>query len=163
VHLARNSVCAAVATVFLLTGGLTLGFGTPPSLTGEWEWQRKAQKGRFLTTFTLRITEDESGIQGVHSVSYYRDGVWLGEDGNQTPFVGYREPNRVRIEFDPQGTQPGYAENVHYKKPVDGRRPSLAEIRLGKGKILVWRLPRGPGIDSIPQALTLRPIRGRSS
>ena len=82
------------------------------------------------------------------------NGKWQGEDGNQTPFVGHLSGSEVKIEFDPQATQPGYEQNVSYAAPSDGRKPSVAIIARS-GSNLRWRLIQGTGIQGIPTNVVL--------
>jgi hypothetical protein len=61
---------------------------------------------------------------------------------------------RVQIEFDPSATIPGYDQNVTYKAPTDGRKPSIATLMF-KGRTLLWHLANGDPIERVPAKLVL--------
>ena len=144
--------CLLAVVLFLLAGSAhTQGV---PAVSGRWVWQEVARKNKPQTQFTLVISREGDVVRGVYSVDQFINGQWQGEDGNQTPFRGRVTSGRVQIEFDPSVTVPAYEQNVIYKPPADGRKPSLAVLTF-KGGTLLWRLVSGDRIESVPAKLAL--------
>lgn len=125
-----------------------------PAVSGRWMWKEVARKHKPQTQFTVVIQRKGDVVLGVYSVDEFIDGEWQGEDGNQTPFRGRVTPRGVEIEFDPSAVAPGYEENVKYKAPADGRKPSVAVLTL-KGRTLLWSLVRGKRIERVPARVTM--------
>jgi hypothetical protein len=124
-------------------------------VSGRWIWKQIARRNKPQIQFTLVVRRDGNNVRGTYSVDEFIDGVWQGEDGNQTPFAGRIKAGETLIEFDPMATQPGYETNVSYTAPSDGRKPSIASVSRS-GANLIWRLVRGPGIEGVPAKVTLR-------
>jgi hypothetical protein len=124
------------------------------NVNGRWIWKEIPHKNKVQVQFRILIHREGNLVRGTYSVDEFVNGEWQGEDGNQTPFVGYINGNYMKIEFDPQATQPGYEKDVSYTAPSDGRQPSIATIT-GSGSSLQWRLIRGPSIQGLPATLTL--------
>jgi hypothetical protein len=141
------------AGIFFLVAGSVYAQGVS-AVTGRWIWQEVARKNKPQTKFSLVIKREGKTVQGVYSVDEFINGKWQGEDGNQTPFRGRVVGATVELEFDPSATVPGYQENVVYKAPEDGRKPSTAVLTF-VGKNLVWRLVRGDRIENVPARVTL--------
>jgi hypothetical protein len=125
------------------------------SVTERWIWKEPSRRDKPQVQFTLILHRKGNVASGVYSVDEFINGTWQGEDGNQTPFRGRMEGNKIRIEFDPLATVPGYQKDVTYSAPVDGRKPSTALLTLS-GQALQWRLTRRPGIEGVPAQLALR-------
>lgn len=130
------------------------------AVSGRWVWKEVARKNKPQTHLTLVIKRDGDSVSGTYSVDEFINGKWQGEDGNQTPFRGRLTAGGAEIEFDPSATVPGYEENVTYKAPADGSKPSLAVLKL-KGGVLSWRLTQGPKIEGVPASLALHRERRR--
>lgn len=149
----------ASAIVIALAG--TIQAQTAQSIAGRWQWKERAVRNKPQTQFTLVISGRGKSVRGTYSVDEFINGRWQGEDGNQTPFRGVIEGNIIRIEFDPMATVPGYEENVTYKPPSDGRKPSVASLSLSGGTLL-WRFISGERITGVPERMTLTRERRRS-
>lgn len=132
-----------------------------PAVSGRWMWKEVARKHKPQTQFTVVIQRKGDVVLGTYSVDEFIDGKWQGEDGNQTPFRGRVTPQGVEIEFDPSAVAPGYEQDVRYKAPADGRKPSVAVLTL-KGRTLLWNLVRGKRIDGVPSRVTLNRDRRRN-
>jgi hypothetical protein len=143
-----------LAAVFFFIAGSVHPQGVS-AVSGRWVWKEVARKNKPQTQFTVVINRKGDVIRGTYSVDEFINGEWQGEDGNQTPFRG-RVISRgvVEIEFDPSATAPGYEQNVTYKAPTDGRKPSVAVLTF-KGGTLLWRLAHGSRIHGVPAKLTL--------
>jgi hypothetical protein len=145
-------LCLSALILFFISGS-----AYPQSvsaLTGRWVWKEIARKNKPQTQFTLVIHHDRDVVRGTYSVDEFIKGEWQGEDGNQTPFRGRLVGRGAQIEFDPSATSPGYEQNVTYKPPADGRKPSVAIIMV-KGGRLLWNLVTGSSIDRVPRKLVL--------
>ena len=149
----------AVAFLLMLAG--LSHAQTARSVAGRWQWKERAVKNKPQTQFTLVISGKGKNVRGTYSVDEFINGKWQGEDGNQTPFRGEIEGKVIRIEFDPMATVPGYEQNVTYKPPADGRKPSVALLSIGGGTLL-WRFVSGERIDGVPGRITLTRERRRS-
>ena len=132
-----------------------VGLTQAQTITGRWEWHEVAVKNQPQTRFSLLITRKANVVRGVYSVDEFINGGWQGEDGNQTPFLGVVKNRNITIEFDPLATVPGYQQNVNYKVPNDGRKPSIARLVLN-GRTLRWQIIFGAGIEGLPNKLALR-------
>jgi hypothetical protein len=128
-------------------------------LAGYWEWKGPVDAHKHRMELTIWIDRKGNAISGTYSVNEYVNGKWQGEDGNQTPFRGELADGTISIEFDTTATVPGYEENVTYKPPEDGRKPSTATI-VQKGETLEWTRTAGDPIEGIPDKLTL--VRGKT-
>lgn len=146
ITVAYRLCCSAAILLFLAGSVLPQGVA---SLTGRWVWKDVARKNKAQTQFTVVIYREGDVVRGVYSVDEFINGKWQGEDGNQTPFRGRVTSGKVQIEFDPSATVPGYEENVRYKAPADGRKPSVAVLSL-KGGALHWHLVKGDRIEGVP-------------
>lgn len=144
-----------LAVAFILFAGVSICAQSISTLDGQWVWKEPERKNKPQVQFTLTIRRKGDVIRGVYSVDKFIDGVWQGEDGNQTPFQGRAKGDTSQIEFDPSATVPGYQENVTYSAPSDGRKPSIATITLN-GQTLLWRVTSGPRIEGVPSRLALR-------
>lgn len=146
-------LCLSGAVLFLVAAPV---FSQGVSkVTGRWIWEEVARKNKPQTKFTLVIKREGKVVKGTYSVDDFINGEWQGEDGNQTPFRGRVVGNTVEVEFDPSATVPGYQENVVYKAPDDGRKPSYAVISF-VGPKMVWRLVNGARIENVPAKVALR-------
>jgi hypothetical protein len=143
-----------VAAVLLIGISPTVYAQTANAVAGRWVWKETARRNQPQTQFTLVIRRIGDKVSGTYSVDEFINGKWQGEDGNQTPFAGRVIRGRVEIEFDPDATVPGYEENVIYKPPTDGRKPSLAVLTL-QGRMLNWRLLTGR-VEGLPGQVALR-------
>lgn len=150
-----------LASAFLLVLAGASGAQTAQSVTGRWQWKERAVKNKPQTQFTLVISGRGKSVRGTYSVDEFINETWQGEDGNQTPFRGAIEGKVIRIEFDPMGTAPGYEQNVTYKPPADGRKPSVAALTVSRGTLL-WRFVSGERIVGVPERLTLTRERRRN-
>ena len=142
-----------LAVVFVLGVSPTVYAQRSNAVAGRWVWKEAARRNQPQTQFTLVIKRVRDRVSGTYSVDQFINGEWQGEDGNQTPFTGRFNRGRVEIEFDPDATVPGYQENVTYKPPTDGRKPSLAVLTL-QGRTLNWRILTGR-IDGVPGVVNL--------
>ena len=143
------------ASVILLLSASAIYPQTASAVSGRWTWKEVARKNKPQTQFTLVITHKGDVVKGTYSVDEFINGKWQGEDGNQTPFVGRVKGSRIEIEFDPSATVPGYQENVSYAAPTDGRKPSTATLTLS-GPTLIWQTVNPPGIEGVPEKVTLK-------
>lgn len=150
-HIIRH---LSLAGAFLILVALSGSAQTAQSVSGRWQWKERAVKNKPQTQFTLVISGEGKTVRGTYSVDGFINGQWQGEDGNQTPFRGRIEGKLIRIEFDPLATVPGYEENVTYKPPTDGRKPSIAVLTV-RGRTLLWRFIAGERIERVPGRLTL--------
>jgi hypothetical protein len=153
--------CCSAAILFFLAGSVVPQGG--PAVSGRWVWKDVAHKNKPQTQFTVVIYREGDVVRGVYSVDEFINGEWQGEDGNQTPFRGRVTSGRVQIELDPSATVPGYEQNVTYKAPADGRKPSVALLTF-KGGTLLWHLVKGDRIESVPAKVVLhreRRLRSR--
>lgn len=130
------------------------------AFSGRWVWKTVAVKNKPQTQFTMVIQREGDVISGTYSVDEFINGKWQGEDGNQTPFTGRVTGKNAQIEFDPAATVAGYEQNVTYKPPTDGSKPSVARLTVS-GKTLLWRFLSGARIERVPRTLTLRPEQTR--
>lgn len=149
----------AVAFLIVLAGASQAQ--TAQSVAGRWQWKERAVKNKPQTQFTLVITGRGKSVRGTYSVDEFINGTWQGEDGNQTPFRGAIEGKVIKIEFDPMATVPGYEQNVTYKPPADGRKPSVAFLSVSRGTLL-WRFISGERIAGVPGRMTLTRERRRN-
>jgi hypothetical protein len=147
-----HRVTSTAAVLFLLAVATQ---AQTSAVSGRWQWKEAASKNKPQIQFTLTIDRAGNSVRGVYSVDEFINGEWQGEDGNQTAFRGQIKGSTMRIEFDPMATVPGYEENVVYKPPSDGRKPSVAEIK-SKGATLVWRFVAGDRIERVPATMVLR-------
>jgi hypothetical protein len=156
-NIVPNATCrlAVAFGVVILCAISSIPQNSDPNVNGRWIWKEIAHKNKTQTRFRILIHREGNLLRGTYSVDEFLNGEWQGEDGNQTPFVGRVNRNDMKIEFDPQATQPGYEKNVSYTAPADGRKPSIATITWS-GPNLRWRLIRGPGIQGVPAAVILR-------
>jgi len=127
---------------------------TASSVSGSWQWKERAIKNKPQRQFTLAISGKGKIVRGTYSVDEFINGEWQGEDGNQTAFRGQIQGKLIKIEFDPMATAPGYEQNVTYKPPADGRKPSVAFLTIS-GRTLLWRFISGERIANVPSRLTL--------
>ncbi|HVQ39066.1 MAG TPA: hypothetical protein VMS31_16125 [Pyrinomonadaceae bacterium] len=139
----------------LLVSAAPIFTQTASAVSGRWVWKQVARKNKPQTQFTLVIHHQGNKVHGVYNVDEFINGKWQGEDGNQTPFSGRVNGSIVEIEFDPSATVPGYQENVTYAAPTDGRKPSGATLTLS-GPALIWKVVTPPGIEGVPDRLTLK-------
>lgn len=142
--------CLAAVVLFLIAGSVN-----SQSVAGRWVWKEVARKDKPQTQFTLVIHREGNAVRGTYSVDEFINGDWQGEDGNQTPFRGHVAGGRIKIEFDPSATFPGYEKNVTYKDPTDGRKASVAALTM-KGRTLIWQLVDGSRIERVPIKVVLR-------
>jgi hypothetical protein len=145
-------LCVLAAVLFFISGSVHAQGVS--AVSGRWVWKEVARKNKPQTQFTLVISREGDVVRGVYSVDQFINGEWQGEDGNQTPFRGRVMSRRVQIEFDPSATVPGYEQNVTYKIPTDGRKPSVATLTF-KGGALLWHLANGDPIERVPAKLVL--------
>ena len=150
-----------LAGVFVMMLAALSHAQTAPSVAGRWQWKERAIKNRPQTQFALVIFGRGKNVRGTYSVDEFINGTWQGEDGNQTPFRGELEGKGFRIEFDPMATEPGYEQNVTYKPPADGRKPSVAYLSVSGGTLL-WRFVSGERIAGVPERMTLTRERRRN-
>ncbi|MEP6913466.1 MAG: hypothetical protein ABI923_11965 [bacterium] len=147
-----------VGAVLILCAVSSVPQTSGTSVSGRWVWKQIARKNKSQTQFRIVIRREGNVLRGTYSVDEFVNGKWQGEDGNQTPFAGRMSGSEVKIEFDPQATQPGYEKNVSYAAPSDGRKPSVAIITRA-GSNLRWRLVQGPGIQGVTTNVVLTPER----
>ena len=149
-----------LASAFLIVLAASSQAQTAQSIAGRWQWKARAVKNKPQTEFTLVINGKGKIVRGTYSVDEFINGTWQGEDGNQTPFRGEITGKTIRIEFDPMATEPGYEQNVTYKPPADGRKPSVAFVSVNGGT-LIWRFSSGERIVGVPERMTLTRERRR--
>jgi hypothetical protein len=150
-----------LASAFLIMlAGLSQAQTASP-VAGRWQWKERAVKNKSQRQFTLVISGKGKTVRGTYSVDEFINGKWQGEDGNQTPFRGEVEVKVIRIEFDPMATAPGYEQDVTYKPPADGRKPSVAFLSFSRGTLL-WRFVSGERIAGVPGRITLTRERRRN-
>jgi len=145
-------LCFLAVVLFFVAG--TVHPQGVSAVSGRWVWKSVARKNKPQTQFTVVIYRVADAVLGVYSVDEFINGEWQGEDGNQTPFRGRLSSGTIQIEFDRLATVPGYEQNVTYKAPADGRKPSVALLTF-KGGTLLWRLANGDPIEGVPARLVL--------
>ena len=150
----------SLASAFLILLAGSIHAQTAQSVIGRWQWKERAVKNKPQKQFTLVISGRGKSVRGTYSVDEFINGEWQGEDGNQTPFRGEIKGKVIRIEFDPMATEPGYEQNVTYKPPTDGRRPSVAHLSVS-GRTVLWRYISGERIAGVPGQMTLTRERRR--
>jgi hypothetical protein len=143
----------ATAVLFCLAGSVYPQDAS--AVSGRWVWKEVARRNRPQKQFTVVVHREQDAVHGTYSVDEFVNGKWQGEDGNQTPFSGRVTGQTARIEFDPSATVPGYEQNVTYKAPTDGRKPSVA-VLTPQDRTLLWRLISGDRIEGVPARLALR-------
>lgn len=146
----RASLAGAVLVLLVVSGQSQ----TTQTVTGRWMWKETPGRNKPQTQFTVVIERAGNTVRGTYSVDEFINGEWQGDDGNQTPFVGRIKGSTARIQFDPMATAPGYEQNVTYRAPTDGRKPSEAILSL-KGRQLLWRFVRRTRITNVPARLWL--------
>ncbi|MBA2339988.1 MAG: hypothetical protein H0V88_06310 [Pyrinomonadaceae bacterium] len=104
-------------------------------ISGRWQWAEAARRDQQQNGFSLNIIQQGNRVRGVYSLLTWLNGEPQVEDGNQTPFIGTVKGNVITITFDPDDIYPGYEQNVRYKNPANGRRPSTATLIVTGGKL----------------------------
>lgn len=148
-----SRLCLLAAALLFVAGSVNAQ--SVSGVAGRWVWKEVARKNKPQTKFTVVIHRDGARVRGVYSVDQFVNGVWQGEDGNQTPFRGRVTGTTMEIEFDETATVPGYEQNVVYKAPRYGLKPSIAVLTLNRG-LIVWRLVSGAPIENVPAKLVLK-------
>ncbi|MFN2453634.1 MAG: hypothetical protein ABR577_05390 [Pyrinomonadaceae bacterium] len=123
------------------------------NLSGSWEWKSRADKNRMQTYFSINIKPKGKTISGTLFFTELENGN-TESDGAITPFTGTLNGETLSIEFDPKDLNPGYTENLRYKKPKN-KSPSTAILKLKNGK-LEWTQTKGTLGEGMPKLFTLR-------
>jgi len=98
------------------------------------------------------VTGDFSVDEVVNSIRQGQGDIW------RIPFRGRLEGGRARIKYNPAVTFRGPDQDVAYKPPEDGRKPSVATLTLKGGDILVWNWVRGAKIKGVSARVFLRRV-----
>ena len=139
-----------LAIVVLILGSAP-GFAQN-SFKGNWEWKSPMDKERRQTIFGITLNPKNGKVAGTYFFNDLQDGE-TESDGAVAGFIGTVVGNVIKIEFDPEAADPGYTENVRYKKPK-GRLPSTATLTLKNGKI-EWVQTRGRLAEDMPKTFIL--------
>jgi len=146
-------------TILIVTfAALIAAFASAPAfaqsgLKGNWEWISPMDKDKRQTIFGIRLDPKKGKVAGTYFFNELTNGD-TESDGAVTGYIGTVIGNTVNIEFDPNAADPGYTENVHYKKPK-GRLPSTARLVLKNG-VIEWTQTRGKLDDGMPKTFKLR-------
>jgi hypothetical protein len=136
----------------LIVGCAAISTFAQTSLKGNWEWRSPMDKDKRQTIFGINIIPKGGKVSGTYFFNELQDGE-TESDGAVAGFIGTVVGNTMKIEFDPEAGEPGYTENVRYKKPK-GRLPSNATLTLKNGKIQ-WLQTRGRLAEDMPKTFTL--------
>ena len=139
---------ATTATIFC-AAGLSMA---QASLKGNWEWRSPMDKEKRQTIFGINVNPKNGKVAGTYFFNDLQDGE-TESDGAVAAYIGTVVGTTITIEFDPQAADPGYTENVRYRRPK-GRLPSTATLTLKNGK-LEWVQTRGILGDDMPKTFTL--------
>ena len=121
-------------------------------LAGTWEWKSPMDKDKNQTYFSITIKPRNGKVAGTYFFNDLENGETTS-DGAVAGYIGTVSGNSVMIEFDPEAGDPGYTENVRYKRPK-GKLPATATLTLVNGK-LEWVQTHGKLGDDIPKKITL--------
>jgi len=113
-------------------------------------------KDKRQTYFSITIKPRNGKVAGTYFFNDLENGE-TESDGAVAGYMGTVSGNSVMIEFDPEAGDPGYTENVRYKKPK-GKLPATATLTLVGGK-LEWVQTRGKLGEDIPNKITLRRVK----
>jgi len=138
---------ATAIIIFVATSGFAQN-----SLKGSWEWKSPMDKEKRQTIFGIGLTPKNGKVAGTYFLNELQNGE-TESDGAVAGFIGTVTGNIVKIEFDPNAADPGYTENVRYKRPK-GRLPSTATLTLRNGRI-EWVQTRGSLGEGMPKRFVL--------
>lgn len=122
-------------------------------IAGTWEWKSPMDKDKRQTYFSITIKPRNGKVAGTYFFNDLENGE-TESDGAVAGYIGTVSGNSVMIEFDPEAGEPGYTENVRYKRPRR-KLPATATLTLVNDK-LEWTQTRGKLGDDIPNKITLR-------
>ena len=125
-------------------------------ISGNWKWKSPMDKEKRQDYISITLKPRAGKVAGTIFYNELENGD-TESDGGITAFVGTVTGDTVTIEYDPQAQEPGYTENLKYKKPR-GRLPALATLKLTNGK-LVWTQTRGSFGEGIPKQFTMHRIK----
>ena len=145
----------------LLAGVLfVLCFSVPAfaqkGLTGDWEWKSPMDKEKRQDYISISLKPRAGKVAGTIFYNELENGD-TESDGGLTAFIGTVAGDTVKIEFDPQAQEPGYTENLKYKRPR-GRAPATATLKLVGGK-LIWTQTKGTFGEGIPKQFTMNRVK----
>lgn len=123
-------------------------------VSGRWEWTGPLGKDKMKDYLSIDLKPRAGKVAGTFFYNQLDANGDTESDGGVTAFAGTVNGDTVRIEFDPNAEEPGYTENLRYKKPK-GKLPSLATLTFKNGK-LVWTQTRGSLGKGIPKQFTMR-------
>ena len=151
-------VCALIYIIFIqLTVPIRAFSQTRAKIGGRWQWAETARKDHLQNGFWVNIVLQENRVRGVYSLLTWLNGELQIEDGNQTPFIGTVKGNVITITFDPDNIHPGYEQNVRYKNPTNGGRPSTAMLVMTNGKLqLALTSGKWPEESHLPRQFIMR-------
>jgi hypothetical protein len=141
-----------LSTAAIVFGAVSIGYAQA-GLSGNWEWRSPMDKDKRQTIFGINVIVKKGKVSGTYFFNDLQNGE-TESDGAVAGFIGTVKGNVMTVEFDPQAGDPGYTENVRYRRPK-GRLPSLATVTLKNGK-LEWVQTRGELGQDMPKTLTLK-------
>ena len=125
-------------------------------ISGNWEWKSPMDKEKRQDYISITLKPRAGKVAGTIFYNELENGD-TESDGGVTAFIGTVAGDTVTIEYDPQAQEPGYTENLKYKKPR-GRSPATATLKLVSGK-LVWMQTKGSFGEGIPKQFTMHRIK----
>jgi hypothetical protein len=139
--------------IVLLTAFASIPALAQTGLQGHWEWRSPMDKDKRQTIFGISIFPKKGKVSGTYFFNDLTDGE-TESDGAVSGYIGTVTGTTMTIEFDPDAADPGYTENVRYKKPK-GRSPSTARLVLKNG-VIEWTQTGGKLGDDMPKTFVLR-------
>ena len=144
--------------LIILLSVVFISFGAPAvvsaqkGLAGNWEWRSPMDKDKRQTIFGINVIIKKGKASGTYFFNDLENGE-TESDGAVAGFIGTIAGSVLTIEFDPNAGEPGYTENVRYRKPK-GRLPSTATLTLKNGR-LEWIQTHGILGADMPKKFTL--------
>jgi len=150
----RNHLFFLAAVIFVLC------FSAPifaqKGISGNWEWKSPMDKEKRQDCISITLKPRAGKVSGTIFYNELENGD-TESDGGITAFIGTVTGDTVTIEYDPQAQEPGYTENVKYKRPKGGS-PATATLKLAGGK-LVWTQTKGSFGEGIPKQFTMNRVK----
>jgi len=132
---------------------LALPAAAQKGLSGSWTWTSRMDKNKMQTYFSIDIKPKGKTVSGTLFFNELENGD-TQSDGAVTPFAGTINGETLLIEFDPKALDPGYTENLRYKKPKGKLPAATATLKLKNGK-LEWTQTKGSLGEGMPKTFVL--------
>jgi hypothetical protein len=146
----KRQTILGVTVLFISFGAVSVF--AQKGISGTWEWKSPMDKQKRQDYISIALKPKAGKVTGTIFYNELENGD-TESDGGVTPFVGMVKGDTVTIEFDSQAEEPGYTENLKYKK-LKGRSPNTATLKLVAGK-LVWTQTKGSFGEGIPKQFTM--------